>query len=784
MALRLSSLDRPAGAAVATELCTRAQRLLAEEDFAGYGSLFVQLASIEDRHRRYWAGKSLIERGLAASAIVPVVRRPPLLVLLAAGALQMLDREPAEPVLLRLAAIILHELWSAESSQALFEAATRLDPQLAGPDCSTGPLAGRPRLVPGPPGRAPLRAALVELSRRALEIATRALPAEGLRLSLCMIVRDEQEMLPRCLAAVADAVDEIVIVDTGSTDATVEIAGSFGARVIEREWRGSFAEARNVSFDAAHGDWLLYLDADEVLVREDVGLLRSLTARTWREAFFLSEISYTGESEAGTAVRHEALRLFRNRPEYRFEGRLHEQIAPRLPAYLPERIESTEVRVEHYGYLGAVWRSRQKARRNSELLRLEQADGPATPFLHYNLGSEHAAVGDAATALGEFERAWELLSTRADRDSHRFAPTLIARLVKALGACGRPQEVLVRAEEGLVRFPGFTDLVLEQARAASALGQEDAAIEFYERCIEMGDAPRRYTAKVGCGSYLPRMHLAELHQARGDLERAIELLEHSLREHPRFIGTVLPYASALLAAGVEPGAVVAEIERRVPDPGPGARFMLGTALYEAGATVAGEAQFRAVLSLKPDSARAHVALAETLLAQRRYAAAAREAAAIGRDDPLAALASRTELFARIAGGEHGEVAGALERARAAGMPAAELELFSGWQQLAIDGRTSVVLAAEVAPQLAVALEALLRVQHFEAFEVLLGLLARTPLPERERRELLAGMYLRRGFVVSAAQEWMAVCREAPDTRALVGLARVAVARGMNREAGD
>src|SRR5271165_1201354 len=104
MALRLSSLDRPAGAAVATELCTRAQRLLAEEDFAGYGSLFVQLASIEDRHRCYWAGKSLIERGLAASAIVPVVRRPPLLVLLAAGALQMLDREPAEPVLLRLAA--------------------------------------------------------------------------------------------------------------------------------------------------------------------------------------------------------------------------------------------------------------------------------------------------------------------------------------------------------------------------------------------------------------------------------------------------------------------------------------------------------------------------------------------------------------------------------------------------------------------------------------------------------------------------------------------------------
>ncbi len=81
-----------------------------------------------------------------------------------------------------------------------------------------------------------------------------------------MIVRDEEEMLPRCLAAVADAVDEIIIVDTGSVDRTIEIARSFGAQVIEREWTGSFSDARNASFDAATGDWILYLDADEVLV--------------------------------------------------------------------------------------------------------------------------------------------------------------------------------------------------------------------------------------------------------------------------------------------------------------------------------------------------------------------------------------------------------------------------------------------------------------------------------------------------------------------------------------
>ena len=85
-----------------------------------------------------------------------------------------------------------------------------------------------------------------------------------------MIVKDEEAMIGRCLQAARDAVDEIVVVDTGSTDRTVEIAESLGARVLHHEWDGDFSAARNVSFDAATGDWVMYLDADEVLVADDV----------------------------------------------------------------------------------------------------------------------------------------------------------------------------------------------------------------------------------------------------------------------------------------------------------------------------------------------------------------------------------------------------------------------------------------------------------------------------------------------------------------------------------
>ncbi len=768
----------------ATELPRRAQELLAADELDGYRRLLADTRSIEDPHRRYWAALRLIEQGLAASENAPAARLPALMVTLAAGSLDLLELEPSEPQLLNYAGVILYGLWSLEAAEAMFRAAKRLDPQLEGVERNLQELAVRQRMQRESAGRAPLRAALPELARRALELAERAGPAEGMRLSLCMIVRDEQEMLPRCLAAVAGAVDEIVIVDTGSTDATIEIARSSGARVIEREWTGSFAEARNVSFDAAGGDWLMYLDADEVLVREDAALLRSLTGRTWREAFYLSETSYTGEQDDGTAVSHNALRVFRNRPEYRFEGRLHEQIAHRLPGYLPERLEATDVRVEHYGYLGVVRDARQKSHRNIELLRMQQAESQPTSFLHYNLGCEYAALGESAAALAEFERSWKLFEAAADRDSYKFAPALLNRLVKALRACARPQAALARAERGLELFPGFTDLVLEQALAAIALERPEQAIELCERCIEMGEAPRAYTATVGAGTYLPRLRLAELRRARGELQQAIEQLEHCLREHPHFIGSVLPYAGALLANGMEPDAVVAELERHVPDPGPPVRFLLGTALYEAGATSAGEAQFRLVLARQPHSARARVALAEALLAQRRYAEAASEAGALRSDDPLAVIACRTELFARIAGADPNGAMAALEKARRAGMAAPELALFGAWQQVAETGATAVEPAAEVVPLLTVMLEALLRVQDFTTFEVLLAVLERAPLGERERHQLLAEMYMRRGFASSAAEEWMAVCRQEPDVPALLGLARIASAKGMPREASD
>src|SRR5579863_8119864 len=798
MALRLTKTTLPATAAasgpdaaratydaenlVVRTFVARAGTLLGDSDLTGYLELFKEAAELESPHRAYQVRKLLLESGLSSLQSVSEQRATEVLLAMAQGAIAVLEAAPAEPVLLNYAGVIMYELWALDAAKALFQASKRLDPELPNLDRNLQEIANRARS--GKHRKLAFHPVLAELTKRARRVANRAKPEEGMRLSLCMIVRDEEEMLPRTLEAIKPAVDEIIIVDTGSTDATIEIAKSFGATVIEREWTGSFSDARNASLEAATGDWWLYLDADEVLVSEDVDRLRSLLGQTWREAFYLHETNFTGDEGTGISVVHSALRMFRNRPNYRFSGRLHEQIAYHLPSYLPERIAHSSVRVNHYGYLGVVRESKDKARRNLDLLLAQQRETPAHAlgaFFYYNLGSEYFANGEIDQAVEQFETA--VRKVESDNTYwHEYVPSLILRSVKGLRAAGRNEEALRRSDSGLGHFPGFTDLVYEQGMASIGLEQPAEAAEYLERAIEMGDAPAKYTAMVGAGTFMPRIVLATLHLNRGRWQPALELLGWCVEHHAEHVGTIYPYTTALLQSGEEPGEVVARVERAGTKLTAAGRFMLGTALFEQGHAGIAEPQFRKVIEKQPHGWAARAALVESLMYQRRYAEAATEAEHVDVDAEAAAIVVRSELFARLLADDLSGAEGALARAQQAGLAKADRELFASW--LASErGTTATAPPAAALPLLGLMLESLLRVQDFENFESLLPLLHSMPVAERERRELLAQMYMRRGFLRSAGREWMAVCEQQADARALVGLAHVALANGQPDAAG-
>jgi tetratricopeptide (TPR) repeat protein len=752
--------------AAGAKLREDARAALLARDVHAYSALFGLADEIEDIHRRHQARLALLEVGLHDSPGEPAVLAGALAVV-ARRAVELLEAEPREPGILNVAGIAFYELGELGAAERLFQAARRLDPDLAHVASNLDQLAQRRRAKVSPPPLPPaVRAAMRDLAPRGKRVAAAARPAEGLTLSLCMIVK------------------ELVIVDTGSTDRTGEIALEYGAKLIDFTWTGSFSDARNVSFDAATGDWLMFLDADEVLVEGDGERLRALTGQTWREAHYLLETNHTGTLEDGTAVTHNALRVFRNRPGLRFEGRIHEQIAHHLPAFLPERLHVSDVRIDHYGYLGAVRDSKEKSRRNIELLERQVAEGLDSPFLAFNLGSEYAAAGDSKAAQEKFESAWARVRDDQHIATYGFVPSLAGRLVRALRVNGELQLARVRGDEVLRLFPRFTDVLLEQAIAAVALGDYETAAAELERCMEWGDAPSAYSATHGSGTYLAMATLADLRRRTCELDAAEELLRRCRAEHPVFAGAIEPLTRIMLARGRTPeeavAAVVGDGELSLS-----ARFLLAAALHESGASVAAEEQLRVVLAAQPDAAPVRIALGEALLSQQRFAEAAQAAGGVDASSPWAPAAARTAGFAVLAAdASDADVGATLTWARQTGLPEGEALALEGW----LASRSGAAPAPASIPADGAALtitmlEALLRLEAFELFATLLPVADALALPLRDRREVLARMYLRRGFLESAGDEWVASIQEqGPDVAALTGLSEVAAARGLDEDA--
>jgi tetratricopeptide (TPR) repeat protein len=268
-------------------------------------------------------------------------------------------------------------------------------------------------------------------------------------ISLAMIVRNEAARLAACLASAGPAVDEIVVVDTGSTDDTREVAHAHGARVIDWAWRDDFAAARNESLRHAAGDWVLVLDADERLAPDAASHVRGLATAPDADGYDCRLVSALPADEPAPAIAHWYCRLFRRAPHVRFEGRIHEQVAPSIRA-AGGRIRPSDVVILHEGYAVP---SEAKTARNVRLLRQMLAERPGDPFARLHLGMALCTAGDTAAAADAFEQA----ATASDPP---LSPALAAVAWMRLGelrlAAGSPAAAATAAERALHLEPSLT----------------------------------------------------------------------------------------------------------------------------------------------------------------------------------------------------------------------------------------------------------------------------------------------------------------------------------------
>ncbi|MBM3845416.1 MAG: glycosyltransferase, partial [Verrucomicrobia bacterium] len=239
-------------------------------------------------------------------------------------------------------------------------------------------------------------------------IPASAAPTSGNpRLTVCMIVKNEERFLGRCLASVKGIADQIVVIDTGSTDRTVEIASSHGAEVLLHPWRDDFASARNASLAPARGDWILQLDADEELSEEAIPRLkeamRDKEAISWR-----LPLVDVGKEKEGC---HHVPRLFRNAPGVRYVGRIHEHTFASLQTMGAEwGLESRigKALILHHGYSDQIEKGRGKAQRNLRLLELAVQEQPGDVSLRMSHGLDLVRTGELDRGLEEYAQAFRL----------------------------------------------------------------------------------------------------------------------------------------------------------------------------------------------------------------------------------------------------------------------------------------------------------------------------------------------------------------------------------------
>ncbi len=231
-------------------------------------------------------------------------------------------------------------------------------------------------------------------------------------ISLCMIVKNEEETLPRCLASAAPYVDEIVVVDTGSNDRTVEIAESFGAKVRHFEWVDDFAAARNESLRHATGEWVLQLDADERLNLLGCSTgLREAAGAPGVDAYAVMIRCHHGvkSSNACYGVNHN-YRFFRRIPGIQYEKPVHESVDHSLRRFGAATANAVFV-IDHYGYDIDPSDLNRKLERNLTILERTAEKTPHDPFVLYYLANTYEALGRTGESLDVLKRGLELENT-------------------------------------------------------------------------------------------------------------------------------------------------------------------------------------------------------------------------------------------------------------------------------------------------------------------------------------------------------------------------------------
>lgn len=330
--------------------------------------------------------------------------------------------------------------------------------------------------------------------------------------ALCMIVKNEMEFLADCLRPLAPRCDQVVIVDTGSTDGTIGLAERYATTLVRRPFTDDFSAARNAALDRVRTDWVLFVDADERLAAEEFARLRALLPTLPAEAGGVRLLRYSFLRTGGFFAGHE-LKVFRARPDLRYRRRVLETVAPALAEAGLEEVHAPVI-LNHFGHCRPPAVRDAKLRRYLRLIDAQLAEGGPDPILDAYASLMLRSLGRFGEALARSDRSVALGADRAQ-----------VWLIRGdvLRCLGRDDDALAAYDAGLRLAPRSPDLWNMRGVVALETGDADAAVAAFRRALTL--APR-----------LPHVHinLGLAEQSRGAWARAAEHFRLAGRLDPAF----------------------------------------------------------------------------------------------------------------------------------------------------------------------------------------------------------------------------------------------------------
>jgi Tfp pilus assembly protein PilF len=313
-------------------------------------------------------------------------------------------------------------------------------------------------------------------------------------ISLCMIVRNEAQFLPSCLQSVRGLVDEIIMVDTGSVDGSPQIARAFGAHVHRFRWNDNFADARNFSLEQATGDWILVLDADEVIAEKDRKKLLALAGGA-ADGYLFTYRSYSNDSrdirwvandqsyQEGSGwdgwIAGQVVRMFKRDRRFRFVGAVHETVDASIRR-CGGKIEPTNVLIHHFHEKKGKEKLREKQLQYLRLCEKNLESMPGTAKTYFDMGLIYRHIlNDIPCAVALQEQAVQL---KPDYVEAQMELALLRHLTHDAPAAVKQLTAILHKNPQYAPAWFLCGILLEKS------GKDKQAIECYERAIALNES--------------------------------------------------------------------------------------------------------------------------------------------------------------------------------------------------------------------------------------------------------------------------------------------------------